>query len=108
LRGEWRRDAMGGASPAPTSYFFSAGLASGFSDFDSAGSCLASPPSGFAPSDFPSLASALSLPFSPLASDSVGFLGRYWTIREIRRLEGSSGASFLRRRWSAKPRTCVT
>jgi hypothetical protein len=29
-------------------------------------------------------------------------------MREMRRFEGSSGVSGLRKRWSAKPRTCVT
>ena len=32
----------------------------------------------------------------------------YWTINEIRRFDGSTGFSGLRRSWSAKPRTCAT
>jgi hypothetical protein len=45
---------------------------------------------------------------SGFSGASVGFFFRYCTISEILRFEGSRGASFYRRRWSAKPRTCVT
>lgn len=37
----------------------------------------------------------------------AGF-SRYRTISEMRRFSGSRGASRLRRRWSASPRTCAT